>query len=169
MKFSSTFNFPDPFKNLKDFCVVFYRTLDMPDYGCAVDGAMYAAEIVYALRINQPLMATIEAQELEHHASAIINLLNQPVVKAFYAEHANVETMRDYFAKCALLKLPSFMDLESLAKQSFTTLVNTNGVDSLINKIVNLQGYWERTACEHHVDDLNKMCAYINTILDRAN
>lgn len=169
MKLSHGFNFGNPIETLTTACVALYGTLELPEVGSAVDGAIDAAEIVYALRINQPLMATIEAHNLEHHASEIINLLNQPVVKAFHAECANVETMRDYFAECALLKFHSFEDLESLAKKSFHTPVNTNGVESLLEKIVNLQGYWERTACEYHVDDLNKMCAYINTILDRAN
>ena len=169
MKLSHGFNFGNPIETLITACMDIYGGLDLPEVGSAVDGAIDAAKIVYALRINQPLRATIEAQNLEHHASEIINLLNQPVVKAFYADCADVETMRDYFAECALLKFRSFEDLESLAKKSFNTLVNTKGIESLREKIVNLQGCWERTACEHHVDDLNEMCAYINTILNRAN
>ena len=169
MKLSHGFNFGNPIETLNSVCVDFYGEFDLPEVGSAVDGAIDAAEIVYALRINQPLLATIEAHNLEHHATEIINLLNQPIVKAFYADHADVETMRDYFAECALLKFRSFEDLESLAKKSFITLVNTNGVESLREKIVNLQGSWGRTACKIHIDDLNKMCAYINTILDRAN
>ena len=169
MKLSNGFNFGNPIETLSNVCIDFYGRLDLPEVGSAVDGAIDAAEIVYALRINQPLMATIKAHNLEHHASEIINLLNHPTVKAFHAELTDVETMRDYFAECALMDFNSFEDLEALALKSFNTLVNTNGIESLREKIVNLQGSWERTACKHHVDDLNKMCAYINTILDRAN
>ena len=169
MKLSNGFNFGNPIETLTATCVDLYGTCALPDVGSAVDGAIDAAEIVYVLRINQPLRATIEAHNLEHHASEIINLLNHPVVKAFHAECTDVETMRDYFAECALMNFHSFEDLEALALKSFNTLVNTKGIESLREKIVNLQGSWERTACEHHVDDLNKLCAYINTILDRAN
>ena len=169
MKLSNGFNFGDPIETLTTACVDLYGTLDLPEVGSAVDGAIDAAEIILTLRINQPLMATIEAQDLEHHASEIIALLNHPTVKAFNVKHAEFEEVRDYFARCALLNFTSFNDLESLAKKYFFTLVNTNGIVSLIEMIVNLQDYWDRTACAENVYDLNKMCAYINTILDRAN